>query len=154
MRTRSQQASPGGFISLDSEPAARRTRSTRSASQTNTQPSSSTQPTARSKAGNKATTNGAARKTTRKAPKRATRKSTRKTVNRTSGDGEGESHNEESAGTASQDDKENVQEDPKDHESVTQTRNAILSESKSSSISREYTPEDLPGTGLINPPEH
>ncbi|KAE8149738.1 hypothetical protein BDV25DRAFT_140520 [Aspergillus avenaceus] len=107
MRTRSQQASPGGFISL--ETTTRRTRSTRSTSQSNTQTnaesnteanaemnteviaeshaeSSTTQHNTRSRTkgtGKKTAANKVAQTQTRKAPPKATRKSNRKTVKQT-----------------------------------------------------------------------
>ena len=95
MRTRSQQASPGGFISLDTERAPRRTRSTRSTSQqpSETQPatratrSTSQQPSESSQSAEQQTkTRGKSGRSTKKAaPKKApqTTGSKRKRTTRT-----------------------------------------------------------------------
>ncbi|PWY80372.1 hypothetical protein BO94DRAFT_471049 [Aspergillus sclerotioniger CBS 115572] len=92
MRTRSQQASPGGFISLDDDRAPRRTRSTRS--NTNQDTATPAQPAARAKpqrtakktaaTTKKPTTKSQTRKTS--TTKRATRQSTRQAGNTTSDD--------------------------------------------------------------------
>lgn len=141
MRTRSQQASPGGFLSLD-DSAPRRTRSTRNTSQPNAQSSSSTQTTTRPKSQGttkKTTTSRVAKAQTRKAPQRATRKSTRKTENQTTDGGQHESrNNEERAQTAPLDDKENLTNESQDPGSVTLVDSTALSELKSSSLSRKY----------------
>ncbi|KAE8389806.1 hypothetical protein BDV23DRAFT_156533 [Aspergillus alliaceus] len=137
MRTRSQQASPGGFLSLD-DSAPRRTRSARSISQSNTQSSSSAQPPSRTRSqgtGKKAATSRAAKTQTRNGPQRVTRKSTRKTAQQTTDDDDHQSrNNEEPTQTAALDDKENHIE-LHDRESVTIAENTVLSEPKSSSLS-------------------
>ncbi|KAE8331097.1 hypothetical protein BDV39DRAFT_3915 [Aspergillus sergii] len=140
MRTRSQQASPGGFLSLD-DSAPRRTRSTRNTSQPNEQSSSSTQTTARPKSQGttkRTTTSRVAKTQTRKAPQRATRKSTRKTENQTADSSPHESHNYgERSQTAPLDDKENLTNESQDPDSVTLADSTVLSEPKSSSLTRE-----------------
>ncbi|KAF5866369.1 hypothetical protein ETB97_012535 [Aspergillus alliaceus] len=146
MRTRSQQASPGGFLSLD-DSAPRRTRSARSISQSNTQSSSSAQPPSRTRSqgtGKKAATSRAAKPQTRNGPQRVTRKSTRKTAQQTTDDDDHQSrNNEEPTQTAALDDKENHIE-LHDRESVTLAENTVLSEPKSSSLS--------PSASLSAPP--
>ncbi|KAB8259151.1 hypothetical protein BDV32DRAFT_124614 [Aspergillus pseudonomiae] len=135
MRTRSQQASPGGFLSLD-DSAPRRTRSTRNTSQPTAQPSASTETTTRQKSqGTTKKTARVAKTQTRKAPQRATRKSTRKTENQTADGSQYESHNnEERAETAPLDDKENLTNESQDPDSVTLADSTVLSEPKSSSL--------------------
>ncbi|PKY08493.1 hypothetical protein P168DRAFT_17476 [Aspergillus campestris IBT 28561] len=115
MRTRSQQASPGGFVSLDTEGASRRTRSTRSTSQqpsesqpatrstrnTSQQPSESSQPaaqqtTTRAKAG-RSTKKAAPKKTpqtTKSKRKRTTKSTSSKAEQQTSADEHESQHNE------------------------------------------------------------
>ncbi|KAB8209510.1 hypothetical protein BDV34DRAFT_221465 [Aspergillus parasiticus] len=140
MRTRSQQASPGGFLSLD-DSAPRRTRSTRNTSQPNAQSSSSTQTTTRPKSQGTTkgtTTSRVAKPQTRKAPQRATRKSTRKTENQTADGSPHEPHNNgERSQTAPLDDKENLTNESQDPDSVTLADSTVLSEPKSSSLTRE-----------------
>ncbi|GAB1193319.1 hypothetical protein APSETT444_002522 [Aspergillus pseudonomiae] len=137
MRTRSQQASPGGFLSLD-DSAPRRTRSTRNTSQPTAQPSASTETTTRQKSqGTTKKTARVAKTQTRKAPQRATRKSTRKTENQTADGSQYESHNnEERAETAPLDDKENLTNESQDPDSVTLADSTVLSEPKSSSLAQ------------------
>ncbi|KAE8380986.1 hypothetical protein BDV26DRAFT_256270 [Aspergillus bertholletiae] len=134
MRTRSQQASPGGFLSLD-DSAPRRTRSTRNTSQSNTQSSSSTQTAARPKSQGttkKTTTSRSAKTQTRKAPQRATRKSTRKTT--ADGSQHDSYNNEERAEASPLDDKEKLINESHDPDSATLAETTVLSETKSSSL--------------------
>ncbi|KAE8418782.1 hypothetical protein BDV36DRAFT_294826 [Aspergillus pseudocaelatus] len=149
MRTRSQQASPGGFLSLD-DSAPRRTRSTRNTSQPNAQSSSSTQTTTRPKSQGttkKTTTSKVTKTQTRKAPQRATRKSTRKTENQTTDVSQHESRNNgERAQSASLDDKENLTNESQDPDSVTMADSTALSELKSSSLPRNASFSAPPNT--------
>ncbi|GKZ87679.1 hypothetical protein CBS63078_6955 [Aspergillus niger] len=106
MRTRSQQASPGGFVSLD-ENAPRRTRSAKNAAQQ--EPATSEQPPTRSKsqrAPKKTTTTTTTKKSTAKAQtrkatttKRTTRQSTRKTDQPVSNEDAQTTHTEEDFAT-------------------------------------------------------
>ncbi|PYI02243.1 hypothetical protein BO78DRAFT_225221 [Aspergillus sclerotiicarbonarius CBS 121057] len=105
MRTRSQQASPGGFLSLDDDRAPRRTRSTRSNAQQDT--ATSAQPAARAKpqrtakktaaTTKKPTTKAQTRKTT--TTKRATRQSTRNADKTTSDEESHPTHKDDDATT-------------------------------------------------------
>ncbi|GES61863.1 hypothetical protein ATEIFO6365_0011038000 [Aspergillus terreus] len=137
MRTRSQQASPGGFVSLDSERATRRTRSTRTASQSNTEPSTS-QTTTRSKnqraakkPAPKKTTTTTTKTQTRKGTTRTTRKTTRKTTQTAPSDEAPETHN------AAAD--ENIP--PNDSESIDQAHDS----------SKDSEPTAAPKPGLSEP---
>ncbi|RAK98246.1 uncharacterized protein BO80DRAFT_457529 [Aspergillus ibericus CBS 121593] len=106
MRTRSQQASPGGFLSLDDDRAPRRTRSARSNAQQDT--ATSTQPAARAKpqrttkktaaTTKKTTAKAQTRKTT--TTKRATRQSARKADKTTSDEDSHPTHNDEDITTS------------------------------------------------------
>ena len=137
MRTRSQQASPGGFVSLDSERATRRTRSTRTASQSTTEPSTS-QTTTRSKnqraakkPAPKKTTTTTTKTQTRKGTTRTTRKTTRKTTQTTPGDEAPATHNDAAD--------ENTP--PNDPESIDQAHDS----------SKDSEPAPAPKPGLSEP---
>ncbi|KAA8646434.1 hypothetical protein EYZ11_000301 [Aspergillus tanneri] len=168
MRTRSQQQSPGGFVSLES--VTRRTRSTRSASQTNSICETSeplTEPPTRSKSQRvtKTTSKKLIKTQPKKAPKRVTRQSTRKAAKSQSADEEYESHDEQrpepTPEDTNHDDKENHRGAPQMQESATTANENPLSEQNSSEKTEAPSPQHLPTqntkahetTGTTNPPE-
>ncbi|PLB53216.1 hypothetical protein P170DRAFT_473090 [Aspergillus steynii IBT 23096] len=159
MRTRSQQQSPGNFVSLES--TSRRTRSTRSASQTKTanttdrtdphpteeEPSGpSTQPATRAK-GQRVTKKKAAPATkktvtkaaSKKAPAKGTRKSTRKTAKATSE--EPESHEDETPETTPENDENKENNATRNTESENTTAEQALAE-KDDAQSESTHPQD------------
>ncbi|KKK21287.1 hypothetical protein AOCH_007036 [Aspergillus ochraceoroseus] len=160
MRTRSQQASPGGFVSLDTERAPRRTRSTRAASQqSSSQPDTSehgseqtaepvtqsaTRPKSKrtvKKATTKKTSPSTTTSQTEKAPKRVTRKTTRKTDNPVSDDEEQKSINEEHPETTQGEEKENPEASPEESVSAQPTAdNALLEPRSSERESQHFLP--------------
>ncbi|KAF9893142.1 hypothetical protein FE257_012553 [Aspergillus nanangensis] len=146
MRTRSQQASPGGFVSLENNEPARRTRSNRSASQSNADPSAAiaTESTARPKSQRTTKKPGPKKSATtktqnRKVTKRGTRRTTRQTSQALSGDEEPEPSDENAVANTKYPE-QTAQDGPEDTESTTKS---VLSEPKTSE--REF-PSPIPSS--------
>ncbi|OJJ75905.1 hypothetical protein ASPBRDRAFT_26431 [Aspergillus brasiliensis CBS 101740] len=145
MRTRSQQASPGGFMSLDDERAApRRTRSARNTAQQES--ATSEQPPTRSKSqrapkkttttAKKPTAKAQTRKTT--TTKRATRQSTRKTDKSVSNEDDHSTHMEEDFATdTTTAEKTSPKEDP-------ETANSTPALSENENRDSEFLPSVTP----------
>ncbi|KAL2834901.1 hypothetical protein BDW59DRAFT_136787 [Aspergillus cavernicola] len=160
MRTRSQAASPGGFVSLESERTTRRNRSTRAASRdASAEPTSqqsaepSTQPATRPKTQRTvkktttkktASTTATAKTKTPKAPKCGTRKTTRKTRKAASEDAS-ESIDENHLNTTGSDEEDNAELDTEEAKSGPSRSGTALLEPRSSEINRKRAhPETSP----------
>ncbi|KAL4897312.1 hypothetical protein BDV59DRAFT_198708 [Aspergillus ambiguus] len=151
MRTRSQQASPGGFVSLESGRAIRRTRSTRTPSQSNAE-SSTSQTATRSKNQRTGKKPGPKKSTATKTQnpkvtKRTTRKTTRRTDQTTSGDDEPELQNPNSENVSPNDQQalDKAQDGTKDAEPAPSSSKSALSEPNTSERESLPSAEDPNG---------